>query len=229
VYGNGGAIAKKEGGKWKGTLSEPAAIEGLKKWVELAKTYSKGDPTKDENDIAAVAGQGSVGMYYANGWELGAAESAPKDPNDPKSARVDTVVKGKLAAIPLPGFTADKGMPSFLGGSVVGVTDKSQNKGLAAEWIKDFTGTTAQQGLIAKGALPNATSLLDEAAKVKGNEATALAAKNSWFTPSAPGWAGVEKGKLLQQMLVDLLTGTKPIDEVVKDADAKITTALNAS
>ena len=70
---------------------------------------------------------------------------------------------------------------------------KSKNQALAAEWIKDFTDTTSQTGLIAKGALPNATALLDQAAKVPGNEATALAAKNSWFVPNAPKWADVER------------------------------------
>ena len=37
-----------------GTLSEPAAQDGLTKWADLAKKYSKGDPTKDENDQAAI-------------------------------------------------------------------------------------------------------------------------------------------------------------------------------
>ena len=109
------------------------------------------------------------------------------------------------------------------------MTGKSQNKALAQEWVKYFTDTQSQQGLIAKGALPNATSLLDAAAAVKGNEATALAAKNSWFVPMAPKWADVESSNVLQQMLRDIATGTKSVSDAAKWADGEITKILNAS
>jgi N,N'-diacetylchitobiose transport system substrate-binding protein len=187
VYGEGGQIATKgSDGKWTGTLSDSKGLAGLTKWADLQKKYSKGDPTKDENDQDAIYAQGHTAFLYANGWELGAVQQQKQDPNDANSPMVDTAVKGKVAAIPLPGATAGKGLPSFLGGSAIAVSGKSQNKALAEEWIKIFTDSQSQQGLIAKGALPNATSLLDAAAAVKGNEATALAAKNSWFVPMAP-------------------------------------------
>jgi N,N'-diacetylchitobiose transport system substrate-binding protein len=165
-------------------------------------------------------------MLYGNGWEKGAVESQHKDPNDANSPMVDTAVKGKVDSIPLPGFKSG-GMPSFLGGSVLGVTTKSKNSALAAEWIKDFTSTAQQTALLNKGALPNATNLLDQAAQVKGNEATAQAAKNSYFTPNAPGWADVEKGNVLQQMLVDIVTNKKTVAEATKAADDQITQSLN--
>jgi N,N'-diacetylchitobiose transport system substrate-binding protein len=142
---------------------------------------------------------------------------------------VDTAVKDKVASVPLPGASAGKGLPTFLGGSAIGVSGKSQNKALAQEWVKYFTDTTAQKGLIAKGALPNATALLDQAAAVKGNEATALAAKNSWFVPMAPKWADVESNNVLQQMLRDIATGKKSVADAAKAADTQITSLLNAS
>ncbi|HEU4423161.1 MAG TPA: extracellular solute-binding protein [Pilimelia sp.] len=227
VYGSGGQIAKKDGDKWVATLSESAAQDGLTKWADLAKKFSKGDPTKDENDQAAIFSQGQTAMMYGNGWEIGATESQPIDPNNPQSEKKDTVVKGKVAGTPLPGFTAGQSMPSFLGGSVVGVANKSQNQALAAEWIKIFTSTASQEQLLAKGAIPNATALLDKAAQVKGNEATAIAAKNSYFTPNAPKWADVEKATVLQQMLVDIVTGRKSVADATKAADEQINTILN--
>ena len=136
-------------------------------------------------------------------------------------------MKGKVAAAPLPGASAATGLPSFLGGSAIAVTGVSKQKALAQEWVKYFTDTTSQTGLIAKGALPNATSLLDKAAAVPGNEATALAAKNSWFVPMAPKWADVESNSVLQQMLRDIATGHKSVGDASTWADGQITTILN--
>lgn len=230
VYGEGGQIATKgSDGKWKGTLSDSKSLAGLQKWADLQKKYSKGDPTKDENDQDAIYAQGHAGFLYGNGWEVGAVQSQHKDPNDANSAMVDTAVKGKVASVPLPGATAGKGLPTFLGGSAIGVSGKSQNKALAQEWVKYFTDSTSQKGLIAKGALPNATALLDQAAAVKGNEATALAAKNSWFVPMAPNWSQVESNNVLQQMLRDIATGKKSVADAAKAADTQITTLLNAA
>jgi N,N'-diacetylchitobiose transport system substrate-binding protein len=140
---------------------------------------------------------------------------------------VDTVVKGKVASVPLPGATSGQPLPSFLGGSALGVTGVSKEKTLAALWIKYFTDTQSMQGLIAKGALPNATALLDQAAAQPGNAATAQAAKDSWFVPMAPKWADVESNNILQQMLKDIATGKKTVPDAASWADGQISTILN--
>jgi len=222
VYGNGGAIATKgSDGKWTGTLSQSGAQKGLTDWADLVKKYSKGDVTKDENDQDAIFAQGHAAMLYGNGWESSAVQQQRKDPNDPNSPMVDTAVKGKVSTAPMPGI------PSFLGGSDLGVSAKSQNQALAAEWIKYFTDTKAQEALLAKGVLPNATNLLDKAAAVKGNEATANAAKSSWFVPMAEKWADVEKANVLQQALRDIVTGKKSVADAAKWADDQMTSILN--
>lgn len=230
VYGEGGQIATKDSsGKWSGTLSEPKALAGLQKWADLQKTYSKGDPTKDENDQDAIFAQGHAAFLYGNGWELGVVQTQKQDPNDPDSPTIDSVIKGKVAAIPMPGATADAGMPTFLGGSTLGIGYHSPNKALAQEWIKIFTDTQSMEGLIAKGALPNATNLLDKAAQVAGNEATALAAKNSWFVPMSENWSLVESEGVLQTMLRDIATGAKSVADAAAWADDQITEILNES
>jgi len=223
VKGSGGEIAKKDGDKWVGALSDPASIEGLTKWADLAKNYSAGDPTKDEADQDPVFAQGKSAMLYANGWEIGAVQEQPKDPNNPAGDKVKTAVNGKVASVPMPG------VPSFLGGSNVAVTTKSPNADLAAKWAQIFTDTKSQEGLIAKGVLPNATTLLDKAAAVKGNEATALAAKETWFPPMAPKWSDVESANVLQNMQVAIVTGKSSVADAAKEADAKIAEILNAS
>jgi N,N'-diacetylchitobiose transport system substrate-binding protein len=230
IYGNGGKIADKGAdGKWAGTLESAQSEAGLQQFATIAKTYSTGDKTKNENDQDAIFSQGHSAMMYGNGWEVGAVQSQPKDPNDPTKGNVDTVVKGKVASVALPGNAAGTPAPSFLGGSDLAVTAKSTNQALAAEWIKDFTSTPIQQELIAKGALPNATALLDQAAAQPGNEATAKAAASSWFTPLAATWPDVESSNVLQLMLQNIVTGKQSVDAAAKAADAQITTILNKS
>ncbi|MBL7255314.1 extracellular solute-binding protein [Paractinoplanes lichenicola] len=224
VKSTGGDIAKQDGDKWVGQLSQPQSIEGLQRWVDLVKKYSKADPTKNENDQANTFAQGTAAMFYGNAWEQGAAEETKKDPNNPDSPLVPTKVKGKLAAAPMPE------VPSFLGGSNLGITEKSQNKELAAQWIKAFTDSTSMAGLVKANALPNATALLDKAAADNPKIApAALAAKNSWFPPNAEKWADVEKGAVLQTMLTDILTGKKSVADGAKWADDQINTTLNES
>jgi N,N'-diacetylchitobiose transport system substrate-binding protein len=222
VKSTGGEIAKKDGDKWVGQLSSPQSIEGLQKWVDLTKKYSKADVTKNENEQAGIFSQGSGGIFYGNAWEQGVAEEVRKDPNDPTSELVPTKVKGKLAAAPLPEI------PSFLGGSNLGVTAKSGNKELAAQWVKYFTDSKSMEGLVKASALPNSTALLDKAATDNPKIApAALSAKNSWFPPNAEKWADVEKASILQTMLTDILTGKKTVADGAKWADEQIASTLN--
>ncbi|GLY07442.1 MULTISPECIES: extracellular solute-binding protein [Actinoplanes] len=222
VKSTGGDIAAKEGDKWVGKLSTPQSQEGLQRWVDLVKKYSKADVTKNENEQGAIVAQGSSAMFYGNAWEQGAAEETRKDPNDPNSALLPTKVKGKLAAAPMPE------VPSFLGGSNLGVTQKSANKELAAQWVKYFTDAKSMEGLIKASALPNSTALLDKAATDNPAIApSALSAKASWFPPNAEKWADVEKASVLQTMLTDILTGKKTVADGTKWADEQIAATLN--
>jgi N,N'-diacetylchitobiose transport system substrate-binding protein len=226
VYANQGTIATQDSsGKWTAQLEQPAAVQGLQNWVDVVKKYSKADVTKDESDQAGVFGQGAeAGMFYGNTWEQGAAEQVKKDPNDANSALVDTKVKGKLAAAPMPGI------PSFLGGSNLGVTAKSSNSALAAQWVKYFTDSTSMDGLIKANALPNSTALLDKAASENPSlTAAAAAAKTSWFPPNSGKWADVEKANVLPQMLTDILTNKKSVADATKWADQQINTTLSGS
>ena len=85
-------------------------------------------------------------------------------------------------------------MPGFLGGSDLAVPAPSGNKALAADWIKDFTSTSAEKALQAKGNIPNATNLL-------GTSVNERAAARSWFVPAAKHWVDVENGNILRNML----------------------------
>lgn len=219
VYDAGGAIAKQDGGQWKGSLESPEAQQGLNTWKSVMSKYMHGDLTKDESDRYIVYGQGKSNMIFAPGWEAPSAA-------DPKFDKTGGKLKDNLVNFVLPG-PSGKNMPVFLGGSDLAIPTKSKAQDLAAEWINDFTNTQAQQVLMSKGNLPNNDTQLATLKSDPKNTVTATAAASSWFVPTAAGWGTVEKAKTLQDMLQNIATGKKSVEQAAKDADAAIDKVIN--
>ncbi|MER7404383.1 extracellular solute-binding protein [Streptomyces sp. NPDC000070] len=218
VYDAGGAIATESGGQWKASLSSPESLKGLKEFKNVVDRYMHGDKTKDESDRYIVYGQGKSAMIFAAAWEGATAE----DPKNDKTGKL----KGNLQNFVMPG-PSGKNMPVFLGGSDLAVPVKSDAPALAAEWINAFTGSSGQQGLMAKGNLPNNKTDL---ATLKNDPKTAVpatAAESNWFVPMAPGWGQVEKAQILQTMLQGIGTGKKSVEAAAKEADAAIDKVIN--
>ncbi len=164
--------------------------------------------------------QGHTGAILGNGWEVGSVI-------DPKTG--NPALADDLGTFPMPGDTAGKYTPSFLGGSDLAVPAKSSNSALGAQWIKYYTDTTSQTAL-AKFAIPNTTSLLSVYEGVdQANQSTGEAAKNTWFVPNTPNWANVESNNILQNMLESIATGHSSPADAAKTADGQIATTLNAS
>ena len=122
----------------------------------------------------------------------------------------------------MPGHVKGTPMPGFLGGSDLAVPASSSNKDLAADWIKDFTSTTSEKALQAKGNIPNATNLLS-------NSINERAAARSWFVPTAKHWVDVENGNILRNMLAQILTGKLTIKQAASSASDNIASVLNGS
>ncbi|PLW73142.1 extracellular solute-binding protein [Streptomyces sp. SCUT-3] len=215
----GGDIAELEGGKWTATLSTPESVKGLKNWKAVIDAYMHGDKNKDDADRYIVYGQGRSAMIYANSWEGATAA-------DPKFDKTGGKLAENLESFALPG-TKGGLMPNFIGGSDLVIPAKSDAKEMAADWIKGFTDTKAQRGLIEKGNLPNAKSLLAPLADDPETAAAARANENTWFVPMAPGWLQVEKKQVLQNMLNDIAVGKKSVEAAAKDADAQINAVIN--
>ena len=93
---------------------------------------------------------------------------------------------------------------------------------LASDWIKDFTSTTSERALQAKGNIPNATNLL-------GTSINERAAARSWFVPTAKHWVDVENGNILKNMLGQILTGKLSVKQAAASASDNITSVLNGS
>jgi N,N'-diacetylchitobiose transport system substrate-binding protein len=223
VYDFGGQIATTKGGKWVGTLDSPQALEGLAAWRRTALTLSRANKTGDEAhpQQALVFAKGKVGSFVGNGWEWPYAL-------DPKVGNPG--LTGKIGAYPMPSHTKGQFMPTFLGGSVLGVPVTSKDKALATDWIAAFTSSSNMTTMAVKGGvIPNTTTL----ARINASKPTlapfAEAAKASWFVPATPNWANVESANVLQSMLSGILRNPGKTQELAKAASARITQILNAS
>jgi N,N'-diacetylchitobiose transport system substrate-binding protein len=223
VYDFGGAIAKTSKGKWIGTLDSRQSLAGLNAWKSAALGLSRANKTGDEAhpQQALVFAKGSVGSFIGNGWEWPYAL-------DPKLGNPS--LKNDIDAYPMPSHTKGKYMPSFLGGSNLGVPVTSKNKSLASEWIADYTSTSNETLMAtAGGVIPNTTSLV----KINASKPTlapfAEAAKYSWFVPSTPNWANVESANVLQNMLSNILRHPSKVKDYATAASGQITQILNQS
>jgi N,N'-diacetylchitobiose transport system substrate-binding protein len=223
VYDFGGQIAKTKGGKWIGTLDSPQALQGLAAWRTTALKLSRANKTGDEAhpQQALVFAKGKVGSFVGNGWEWPYALDAKVG---------NPGLTGKIGAYPMPSHTKGQFMPTFLGGSVLGVPVTSKEKTLAADWIAAFTSSSNMTTMAVKGGvIPNTTTL----AKINASKPTlapfAEAAKASWFVPATPNWANVESANVLQSMLSGILRNPGKTKELAKQASDRITQILNAS
>jgi N,N'-diacetylchitobiose transport system substrate-binding protein len=219
VYDFGGQIATEDGGQWKGTLDSTEAQQGLTELKGIVAAGSRADKTGDEAKQDQAFAAGHVAQIYGNGWEVGVIL-------DPKQG--NPALKPQLAAYPLPSHNAGQYAPAFLGGSDLAVTAKSKQHDLAAEWIADFTSNTNMTAIVNKaGVLPNTTSLLSLLDAKPDLAPFAKAASNSWFVPTAPNWANVEKAGTIPNMLTDIFTGKASVADATKQASDEITQILN--
>ena len=221
VYDYGGKIAELKGGKWKGTLDSPQAIQALTRLKRIVRSYSKANKTGDEANPAQalVFGKGKVGSIIGNGWEWGYALN--KETGNPS-------LEDKIGAFPMPSHKPGKYMPTFLGGSDLAVPITSRNRQLAIDWIKEFTGTDLMRYMATVGkVLPNTTSLASVHKTNKQVAPFARAASSSWFVPAAENWVNVENKRIIRNMLVRIFSGRGSVAAEAKKASQQITSELN--
>jgi N,N'-diacetylchitobiose transport system substrate-binding protein len=207
VFDYGGGIAQRVSGKWKGLLSSPKSIAGLNAYKSFFAATSRASKTTDEThpNPYDVYAQGQAASMIGPSWF---------------SCCVGAKYKGTTSQFVMPGHVKGKAMPGFLGGSDLAVPVTSGNKALAIDWIKDFTSTSSEKTLQAKGNIPNATNLL-------GSTVNERAASRSWFVPTAKHWVDVENGNILRNMLAQILTGKLSVKQAAQSASDNIASVLN--
>jgi len=209
VYDFGGSIATTHAHKWVGNLDSPKSVAGLTAYKNFWLSVSKASKTSNEANPAPydIFSQGGAGAIVGPAWF---------------SCCTGAKFKAVTGQFVMPSHVAGKPMPGFLGGSDLAVPAPSSNKALAADWIKDFTSTSAEKSLQAKGNIPNATNLL-------GNSVNERAAARSWFVPAAKHWVDVENGNILRTMLSEILGGKFTVQQAATLASDNITATLNQS
>jgi N,N'-diacetylchitobiose transport system substrate-binding protein len=209
VFDYGGGIATQVSGKWHGLLASPKSLAGLAAYKRFFDAASRASKTTDEThpNPYDVYAQGEAASMIGPSWF---------------TCCVGAKYKGSTAQFVMPGHVAGQSLPGFLGGSDLAVPVTSANKALASDWIKDFTSTTSEKALQAKGNIPNATNLL-------GSSVNERAAARSWFVPTAKHWVDVENGNILRNMLRQILTGKLSIKQAASSASDNIESVLNAS
>jgi N,N'-diacetylchitobiose transport system substrate-binding protein len=219
----GGQIAASKGGKWKGTLSSPQAIKGLSAFKKMVLGFSRASKTNDEaHPYPSIPfAKGRAASFIGNGWEW------PYVYN-PKGGGAPPSFSKKMGAYPMPSHIKGRYMPTFLGGSDIGIPYSSKNKSLAADWLKAFTGTASETIIAKAGNIANSTKLLSVNKTNPQLAPFARAAKYSWFVPTAPNWVNVENANILKTMCTNILTNRLSVAKATAKADSQITKILNA-
>jgi N,N'-diacetylchitobiose transport system substrate-binding protein len=207
VFDYGGGIAAQVSGKWKGLLASPKSLAGLAAYKAFFTAASRASKTTDEThpNPYDVYAQGQAASMIGPSWF---------------SCCVGKQYTGATAQFVMPGHVKGQTLPGFLGGSDLAVPATSSQKTLASDWIKDFTSTSSEKALQAKGNIPNATNLL-------GSSVNERAASRSWFVPTAKHWVDVENGNILRNMLSQILTGKLSIKQAASSASDNIASVLN--
>lgn len=217
VWDNGGDIAKNDSGKWTGTLDSTEAVQGLTELKDLTAQLSRAPKDIDENDEWKVLASGKAGMIFDFTWQIGSIEKqAP-------------ALKGQIGVFALPSKTAGKAAPVFLGGSNLGVAKASKHSALATDFVKLWANQKYAADVASKlGMIPNSTTLLATAPDAMTGEMYKSAATGQ-SVPASKNWGGVEQSNVLQDMLVNIFTGKKSVQDATKAASGTITEQLNKS
>ncbi|MEW2521922.1 extracellular solute-binding protein [Actinacidiphila alni] len=218
IWDEGGDLAVKDGGNWKGALDTPQAKAGMEFYKQL-QALGKGPKDSDEAKPlqADVFAKGKSAQIIS---VPGGADAIIK---------ANPAMKDKIGFFPIPGKTADKPGAVFTGGSDLVIPEASRHQELAYEVVKALAGTKWQTDMAKEMSyVPNRTSLAGVLSGNEGASVMAVGAANGHATPNSPNWAAVEANNPIKQYMTQVLTGADP-DAAGRTASAAITKALNTA
>ncbi|ALG12436.1 sugar ABC transporter substrate-binding protein [Kibdelosporangium phytohabitans] len=221
IWDEGGDIAKAEGKNFKSTLNSTEAKAGLefyKKLVDASGTKAPKDNDEATPQQAGIYGGGKVAMFIGTPGEVATA------------AKTDPTIKDKTAAFAIPGKSAGKSAPVFLGGSNLAIPLNSKNTAAAKAYLKLLSGQKYQTEVAKGGYVPGTSTDISALSSDPFASVMAKAAQNGRAVPSSPKWGEVESGQNpLKDMMTAYLTGKKSIDQATTDANAALDKLLAGS
>ncbi|CAM3389994.1 sugar ABC transporter substrate-binding protein [Kibdelosporangium persicum] len=221
IFDEGGDIAKAEGRNFKATLNSPEAKAGLefyKKLVDASGTKAPKDNDESNPQQAGIYGGGKVAMFIGTPNEVATA------------AKTDPTIKDKTGAFAIPGKTAGKSAPVFLGGSNLAIPVNSKNTAAAKAYLKMFSTQKYQTEIAKGGFVPGTSTDISALSSDPFASVMAKAAQNGRAVPSSPKWGEVEAGQNpLKDMMTAYITGAKSLDQATTDANAALDKLLAGS
>lgn len=236
IFANGGDLAKKDGGKWVSTLSDPNSITGLMQLQAIqAKASMAPADAKDQSpwlylndtDVATNTDKSTsktslaAATIMAPGW----AHWSIGDLTTKDSKPVRTWNDATFSTFVLPGKDGGAA-PVLAGGSNIGISAKSAHPELAKSLMKIIFSSDYQNMLGKNGLGPANSDNLSSLGSDQFAKAAVMSASNSKLTPAAPGWAAVEGSGLLEEFFSKVSTGAD-VKTLAAQYDAKITPLLN--
>jgi N,N'-diacetylchitobiose transport system substrate-binding protein len=238
VYDAGGAIAKKDGDKWKATLESEESLKGLQQLQDLYKNASKApNDAKDSNqyiylndtDQTVDADGNKTGdtslaaaTIMAPGWAHWSIGDLGKG-DDGKPTR--TWNDATFGTFVLPGNDG-KPAPVFAGGSNIGISAKTKEPGLSKTLMKIIFSKEYQEMLGKNGLGPANEKYTSSLGDDQFAKALIESASNSKLTPAAPGWASVEASNVMEEFF-SKIRDAADLKALAQEYDKKIDALLN--
>ncbi|WP_156723980.1 sugar ABC transporter substrate-binding protein [Streptomyces apocyni] len=217
VWGAGGELAVEEGGQWKSAINSADAVKGIAYYTGLA-TKDKVSPAKvntwTEKEVGDAWNKGQIAMAVGGNWTPKAIMEGNPD------------LKGKLAAVPIPGQTGGMSK-SFLGGSYLS-TFQTDQQDLAWEFVKMLTtGEFATKWAEQTNYFPGQNSELEKVAAQKDPlvEPFAQQMMEAGATvPKTKAYGEIQASKVIPRMVQSILNGKANVqqaaDKAAKEMDA---------
>jgi N,N'-diacetylchitobiose transport system substrate-binding protein len=219
LFGQGGTIATRTGGKWAATMSDPKNIQGLQAWQKFQNSCSTkssvgvNTTNPDQNQLFA---DGKAAMTYVKAWEP--ASVLKKNPS----------LADKIGYFAMPGYTVDKTLPVIVAGSTIGIATNSPNQAAAKDWLRIVTSKNFQQKMAQKlNLLPIVPGFTPSTGVTDQLKVAAQASQLSSPLPSSPGEATLETERYNEQFFSKIASGTD-ITTAASEYDKHATAAFNA-
>ncbi|MGO1051114.1 extracellular solute-binding protein [Crossiella sp. CA198] len=220
VWSAGGDLAKADGGKFSSAMDSAQSRAGLGRYAELIS-----DDICPPSACAPNGGDASVQAFVSGK----AAMTIGGDFN--RKAVEAGAVKGKFAVVPLPGETAGSIAPAFAGGNLLGITRSTERRTLAKDFLQLLAGKKYQRQMYtAMGNLPTFTDVQRE---VSGNDQftkpfIATLEAGTRFVPVTAAWAKIDAQTVLPNMIQQVVTKAKTVDDATAEAAKLMNTAFTS-